>query len=91
MMIKSIRKSCFSPKGDFAKSIVFLMKKHVFSCLEGAKNALKSMEKTWKNVIRKRHEKCSQHGAKMTPKRVPKSAQNKKIHAKMHAEIGTKN
>ena len=68
MMIKLIRKSCFSPKGDFAKSVVFPGKKHVFSCLEGTKNASKSIAKTWKNVIRKRHEKCSQHGAKMTPK-----------------------
>ena len=37
------------------------------------------MEKTWKNVIRKRHEKCSQHDAKMTPKWVPKSLPNRKI------------
>ena len=87
MMIKSIRKSCFSPKGDFAKSSVFLRKKHVFSCLEGAKNALKSMEKTLKNVIRKRHGNCTQHDAKMPQKWVPKSVQNRKMHADVDTKI----
>ena len=57
MMIKSIRTSCFSPNGDFAKSVVFPRINHVFSYLEGTKNDSKSIEQTWENVIRKRHEK----------------------------------
>ena len=64
MMNKSIRKSCFSPKGDFEKSIVFLMKKACFSCLEGAKNALKSMEKHGKMLS----EKGTKNVANMVPK-----------------------
>ena len=64
MMIKSIRKSCFSPKGDFAKSAVFLGKKHVFPCLEGTKNISKSIEKTWKML--------SEKGMKNVTNMVPK-------------------
>ena len=30
IMIKSMRKSCFSPNGDFAKSVVLPLKKHMF-------------------------------------------------------------
>ena len=62
------KKIVFFAKGRFCEKCCFLKKKHVFSCLEGTKNASKSIEKTWKML--------SEKGMKNVANMVPKWRQN---------------